>query len=62
MVSPKWPNDRRWLRGENIARKYLREMGTSWKGVKREALNRIGWSKSVRDSVGLRHLNAAVSC
>jgi len=41
--------------------KDLREMGTSWDGVKREALNRLGWKRSVRSFVGLRWLGAAVS-
>ena len=39
----------------------LKEMGTSWEGVKREALNRLGWRRSVRSCVGLRQFGAAVS-
>ena len=35
-------------------KKNLREMGTSWEGVKRGAFNRSGWRKSVRRYVGLR--------
>ena len=31
-------------------------MGTSWAGVKREALNRLVWRRSVRSCVGLRRL------
>ena len=41
--------------------KDLKEMGTSWEGVKRETLNRLGWRRSVRSCVGLRRLGAAVS-
>ena len=29
-------------------------MGTSWEGVKREVLNRLGWRRSVRSCVGLQ--------
>ena len=32
-----------------------------WEGVKREALNKLGWRRSVRSCVGLRWLGAAVS-
>ena len=46
---------------EDIINKDLKEMGTSWEGVKREALNRLGWRKSVRSCVGLRRLGAALS-
>ena len=45
---------------EDVINKDLKEMGTSWKGVKREALNRLGWRRSVRSCVGLRWLGAAV--
>jgi len=41
--------------------KDVKEMGISWEGVKREALNRLGWRRSVRSCVGLRRLCAAVS-
>jgi hypothetical protein len=47
---------------EDVMKKDLKEMGTSWAGVKREALNRLGWRRSMRNSVGLRGLGAAVSC
>ena len=47
---------------EDVIKKDLKEMGTSWAGVKREALNRLGWRRSVRSCVGLRRLGAAVSC
>ena len=46
---------------EDVINKNLKEMGTSWEGVKREALNRLGWRRSVRSCVGLRRLGAAVS-
>ena len=46
---------------EDIINKELKEMGTSWEGVKTEALNRLGWRRSVRSCVGLRWLGAAVS-
>ena len=45
---------------EDVINKDLKEMGTSWEGVKREAL-RLGWRRSVRSCVGLRWLGAAVS-
>ena len=45
----------------DVINKDLKEMGTSWVGVKREALNRLGWRRSVRSCVGLRRLGAAVS-
>ena len=46
---------------EDVINKDLKEMGTSWEGVKREALNRLGWRRSLRSCVGLRRLGAAVS-
>ena len=46
---------------ENVINKDLKEIGTSWQGVKREALNRLGWWRSVRSCVGLRRLGAAVN-
>ena len=46
---------------EDVIIKDLKEMGTSWEGVKREALNRLGWRKRMRCCVGLRRLGAAVS-
>jgi len=41
---------------EDIIKKVSREMGTPLEGVKREALNRLGWRKSMRSCVGLRPL------
>ena len=32
---------------EDVINKDLKEMGTSWEGVKREALNRLGWRRSL---------------
>jgi hypothetical protein len=32
---------------EDVIKKDLKEMATSWVGVKREALNRLGWKRSV---------------
>ena len=39
---------------EDVINKDLKGMGTSWEGVKRQALNRLGWRKRVRSYVGLR--------
>ena len=47
---------------EDVVKKDLKDMGTLWDGVKREALNRLGWRRSVRSCVGLRLLSSAVSC
>ena len=41
---------------EDVINKDLKEMGTSWEGVKREALNRLCWRRSVCSCVGLRWL------
>ena len=46
---------------EDVINKHLKEMETSWEGVKREALNRLGWRRSVRSCVGLMWLGAVVS-
>jgi hypothetical protein len=37
--------------GWEDARKDLREMGTSWESVKREALKGLGWKRSTRSCV-----------
>jgi hypothetical protein len=47
---------------EDVIKIDLKEMGTSWAGVKREALNRLVWKRSVRSCVGLKRLGVAVSC
>jgi len=39
----------------------LKEMGTSWEGAKREALNGLSWMRSVRSCVGLMRLGAVVN-
>ena len=46
---------------EDVINKDIKAMGTSWEGVEREVLNRLGWRRSVRSYVGLRRLCAAVS-
>ena len=46
---------------KDVINKDLKEMETSWEGVKREALNILGWRRSVRRSVGLRWLGGVVS-
>ena len=45
----------------DVIKKDTKEMGTSWEGVKRRAMHRLGWKRSVR-SCGLRRLGAAGSC
>jgi hypothetical protein len=47
---------------EDVIKEDLKEIGTSWESVKREALNRLGWRRSVRICVGLRRLCSSVSC
>ena len=47
---------------EYVIKKYLKEMETSWEDIRREAMNRLEWRKSVRNCVGLRRLDAAMSC
>jgi len=39
---------------KDIVRKDLREIGTSRERVKREALNKFGWRRSVRSCIGFR--------
>ena len=46
---------------KDVINKYLKEMGTSWEGVKREVFNRLDWRRSLRSCAGLRRLGAAVS-
>ena len=45
---------------EDVINKNLKEMGTSWEGVKRKALNRFGGRRSVCSCVGCRLLGATV--
>ena len=47
---------------EDVIKKDLKEMGTYWEGVKREALNRLVRRRSLRSCVGLRWPDTAVSC
>ena len=32
---------------EDVIKKDLKEMGTSWKDIKRESLNRLGWRRNI---------------
>ena len=47
---------------EDVIKKDFKEMRTSFEGVPREALNRMGRRTSVCSYVDLRRLSAAVSC
>ena len=47
---------------EDVIKKDLKELGTSWESTKREALNRLGYWRSVRSPIGLRWLEAVASC
>ena len=47
---------------KDSAEKDLRGIQTSWEGLKREALNRLGCRRSVRSRVGLRRHGAAICC
>ena len=47
---------------KDVIKNDLKEIGTSWEGVKSEAMNRLGWRRSVRSCVGLRWLGDALSC
>jgi len=44
-----------------MSKKDLMQVGTSWEDVKKGALNRLGWRRSLRSCVGLRRFGAAVS-
>jgi len=46
---------------EDFINKDLKEMGISWENVKREALNKLGWRRSVCSCVGIRRFGAVVS-
>ena len=50
----KWKARRPRPGWEDVIKKGLKEMETSWEGVKREALNRLVWRRSVLSCVGLR--------
>ena len=45
-----------------MSKKHIKEIEISWQGVKREALIRLEWRKSVHSCVGLRQPGTAVSC
>jgi len=47
---------------EDVIKKDFKEMGTSWEGVKKGALNRSGWRRSVHFCVGPRQLGSTVRC
>ena len=47
---------------KDVIKKDLKEIGTSWEDVKREALNRLGWRRSVRSCFELKWLGTVVSC
>ena len=47
---------------EDVIKKDLQEIETSWEEVKKEALHRLRWSRSVHSCVGFMWLDAAVSC
>ena len=47
---------------EDVIKTDLMEIGSSWEGAEREALNRLGWRRSVRSYFGLRRLDDVVSC
>ena len=46
---------------EDVTKKDIMEIGTSWKVVKGEALNKLGCKRRVRSRVVLSWLTAAVS-
>ena len=58
----KWKAVRPRLGWEDAIKKDLKGTETFREGVKREALNRLEWRRSVRTCFGLRRLSAAVSC
>ena len=47
---------------DEVFRKNLIEIGTSWEGVKRESLNRLVWSSCALICAVLRQLGPAISC
>ncbi|XP_065570475.1 uncharacterized protein LOC136033594 [Artemia franciscana] len=57
----KWKAGRPRLEYEDVINKDLKKMGTSWEGVKKEALHRLGWRTTVRSCLGFKCLGAAVS-
>jgi len=62
---PSWAKQkagRQWLGWDDFMKKYLKEMATSWEGVKRKASNILRWRRSVRSCVGFRQLGTMISC
>ena len=57
----KWKAVRPCRGWENVIKKDLKKMGTSWEDVKRDAFNRLDWRRNVRSCVGIMWLGAAVS-
>ena len=49
------------MESEEVIRKGLMEIEYYSEVVRMEALNRLGWNKSVRSSIGFWWLSAAVS-
>ena len=56
----KWKAGHRRLGWEDLAKKDLKEIGSSWEDIKREALITLGWRRSVRSCIGLRRLGARI--
>jgi hypothetical protein len=50
------------LRLEGVINEDLKEMGTSWEALKREALNRVGWRRNMHNCFDLWWLGTAASC
>jgi len=46
---------------EDVIKKDLKEMEATWEGIKRKALSRLGWRRSVCSCVGHTWLGAAVN-
>ena len=47
---------------EEVVKNELKKIGTSLECVNRKVLNKLGMKRSLRSSVGIRWLGAAVSC
>ena len=46
---------------EDVIKKNLKKIVISWEGVKRKALNKLGWRRTVHSCVSLRGFCSAVS-
>jgi hypothetical protein len=53
---------RQRLGWEYVVKRHLSKIGNSWEGVKREALDRLGWRKGMYSCVSVRWFGAEVSC